>query len=143
MILHYFPNYIPKTILTFITLSLNLSSPTTFPINQLATITPTPFLLYKPNPKKFRTISNHFGPCPFRLFSWKQQITIQRLFKVPDISPHFPHINPRFHVENRIPNCTSDFPIIRARVHSVFLPGFSAFFLSGVQCFLSNVARHW
>ena len=123
--------HIPSKILTFITLALNLSTATTFPINQLATITPTLFSALQPSlQRNFKPFPIILATCPFHFTSCKQQISIQRLFKVSDITPHFPGINPTFHVKNWIPNYTSgDVPIIRAQVQSIFLAGFNAFFL--------------
>ena len=120
------------TVFTFIILSLYLSTHRTFPINQLATIAPTPFsalqLPLQRNLKPFRVI---LAPCTFHLTSRKQEISTQCLFKMSDISPHFLDRDPLFHVDNWIQNCTSgDSRIIRARVQSVFLAGFSAFFLT-------------
>ena len=92
--------------------------------------------------------------CPFHFTACKKQIWTQRFFKFSNISSHFSDIDPTFHTENRIPNCTSgDFLTIWAQVHTIFLLGFSTVFLTEVgtditwevleQCqHYSNVIKH-
>ena len=111
-------------ILTFITLSLNLSSPTTFPINQLATITPTVFCIASPTPKNFKTISIHFSPLPFPPH-FLQTVNINTTsFQSLRYFSRYPDIDPTLYVKNQIPDCSwGDFPIIRARVHLIFFRG--------------------
>ena len=56
--------------MTFVTLPLNLSNVITFPINQLATITPTPFSALQPPPPLLRNSKLFpltWAPCPFHL----------------------------------------------------------------------------
>ena len=84
----------PITILTFVTLivPLNLQPPLQ------RNVKPFPIILVL---------------RPFHFTSCKQHLSTQHLFKVLDISPHFPDIDSTFHAENRILIYTSgDFPII-------------------------------
>ena len=114
-----------QTLLTFITLSLYRSTSTIFPINQFAYITPTPFtVLLLPLQRNLKPLPIILAPCPFHLTSCTQQISTQCLFKVSDISPHFPDIDPTFHVENRIPNCTlGNFPSFEHECTQLFFRG--------------------
>ena len=85
------PKLHPNNNTDLITLSLNLSTPTTFLINQLATKQPKLFSTLQPplqrNLKPFPII---LTPCPLHLTSCKQEISTQRLFKVSNIHPTFP-----------------------------------------------------
>ena len=54
--------------MTFSTLSLNLSNVITFPINRLATITPTPFSAVQlPLIRNSKPFPLTLAPCPFHL----------------------------------------------------------------------------
>ena len=64
---------------------------------------------------------------------YQQTANINTMSSKSQISPpsHFPGIDPTFLLENQIPNCTSgEFPTIQTEVPSIFLPAFSAFFLT-------------
>ena len=78
--------YIPITILIFITRLLYLPTPTISPIDQLATMTPTPFsALQLPLQRNLKPIPIVLALCPFHLTFCKPQISTKHLLKISGI----------------------------------------------------------
>ena len=113
--------------MTFITLSSNLSTPTTFPINQLINITSTVFYFPSPTLKKFKTISNHFSSLSFPPHILRTANINTRYFQSLRYYPPLSH--------KLCWKPDSKLYIRRFSYHSsmsaysIFLLGFSAFFL--------------
>ena len=131
----YLPNYIPNNNIDIHLSVIKPIAPTTFPINQLTSITPTSFsALQPPFQKIYKTISNHLSPLsytPHFLQTANINTSFQNLRYFTSLSQHRSHI-PCWKPDSKL--------YVRFSHHSTT----SALnFSSGVQCFLSNIGRHW